>query len=160
LAFVVCAHAESLNVKTGGWEITTRTTLQNSSLSPGAANLPPEKRAAIEKALQERSGKSNTRTHKTCVTREDLDSGQGFKGDDDEEGKCTVKVIANTRNRIEQELTCSSPPSKTRAVFEAKDAEHMVGVIERSSDGSKGPGSARIEMSGRWVSASCKGFDD
>jgi hypothetical protein len=140
--------------------MTMSTTMRNASLPPDAARLPPDERAAMEKSLQVRSGKTDVRTFKTSVTREDLVSGQGFMIDEDGDGKCTVKVITSTRTKLEQERTCSSPPSKTKAVFEVPDAEHMFGVIDTIRQGSKGPGSVHVEVTWRWVSASCKGFDD
>jgi hypothetical protein len=140
--------------------MTMNTTMRNVPLPPEAVTLPPEKRAALEKSLQERSGRTDTRTYKTCVTKEDLESGQGLTPDDDDEAKCILKVITNTRTKLEQERTCASPPSTTKARFEAKDAEHFIGVIERTGTGSGGAGSARIQLAGRWASAGCKGFDD
>ena len=161
LAHAAFAHAESFAVKTGGWEMTMNTTMRNLSLPPEAAKLPPEKRAAIEKSMQGRSGRTDSRTYKTCVTKEDLESGQGLTpDDDDDDAKCVFKVITNTRTKLEQERTCASPPSTTKARFEAKDAEHFIGVIERTGTGSGGPGNVRVELAGRWASASCKGFDD
>jgi hypothetical protein len=74
--------------------------------------------------------------------------------------KCALKVITNTRTKLEQERTCASPSSTTKARFEAKDAEHFIGAIERTGTGSGGPGNVRVELAGRWASASCKGFVD
>src|SRR5690606_32890632 len=68
------ATAETLNVKTGVWEITSTSTLS------GAPGLPPElleqlsdeQRAEVEKRLKDASDRAYTDVSRECVTELDL----------------------------------------------------------------------------------------
>jgi hypothetical protein len=143
-------HAQSLNAKPGAWEMTVKTNLNGSLIPPDAlAKMPPERRAMIEKMMAE--GRSSVT--KSCVKKEDLDSGRF--GRQQREG-CTVDVVTKTATKLVANTSCASPKATGTMTFEAKDPEHVVGVIEQSREGG---GQIRIDIAGRWLSASCDGID-
>jgi len=119
------AHAEPIDLKTGGWEVSVTTT------GAGAA--------------------ADKQTFQTCVTKQDLASGGVFESED--ETNCTHKVITQSAQRFEFDEACREPePSKGHMVFEAKSREAYVGSIDRTLEGGA---QVHIEMSGHWVSATC-----
>ncbi len=88
---------------------------------------------------------------KSCVTKEDLQLLRAM-GDDD----CKYTVKSSSSSRLAGTSVCAG---KTRGEFEinAKSTEQVAMTIT-SVDGK---GVARgVEITGRWASASCKGFDD
>jgi len=143
-------HAQSLNAKPGAWEMTVKTNLDGSSIPPDAlAKMPPERRAMIEKMMAD--GRSSVT--KSCVKKEDLDSGRF--GRQQREG-CTVDVVTKTATKLVANTSCASPKTTGTMSFEAKDPEHVVGVIEQSRESG---GRIRIDIAGHWLSASCDGID-
>ena len=143
------SHAQSLNAKTGAWEMTIKSTMSGSSLPPEAlAKMPPERRAMIEKMMAE--GRSSVT--KTCVKKEDLDSGRFAR---QREG-CTLNVVTKTPKKLVANTSCAAPKTTGTVTFDVKDDEHVVGVIEQThAIGTK----VRIDIAGRWLTASCDGVD-
>ncbi len=106
--------------------------------------------------MRARSGKVNTTTEQSCITQQDLD--RGFL-DKSEQENCTRKVITQSARHLEFEETCTAPePSVRHAKFDATSSESYTGVFDMTRDqGTK----VHIEMSGRWLDATCKeGADD
>jgi len=146
------SNAEGFDIKTGAWEVTSATAMSGMPIPKDALDkMPPAQRAKMEAVMAARAGKTNSRTSTTCVTKQDLDRGRLMKSDD---AKCTRKVIAQTAVRYEMEETCTGPdPSTTHAKFNAKSAESYTAVIDRMQGQG---GEVRVEMSGRWLGATCK----
>jgi hypothetical protein len=102
-----CAHAEPIDLKTGGWEVSVTTT--------GA-------------------GETDKQSFQSCVTKEGLASGSVFESED--ETNCTRKVIRRSAQRFEFDEACREPePSKGHMSFEAKSREAYVGSIDRTLQG-------------------------
>lgn len=150
-ALIPLAHAEGFDIKTGAWAVTTSTAMSGMPIPKASLDrMPPEQRAKMEAMMVARAGKMNSHTSTTCVTKADLDRGQLVKAED---ANCTRKLISQTARRYEMEETCTGKePSKTHGKFEATSAESYTGSIDRT----QGEGKVHVEMSGRWLSATCK----
>ena len=113
------------------------------------AKMPPERRAMVEKMMAE--GRSSTT--KTCVKKEDLDSG---RFDRQQRDGCKVDIVSRTTTKVVATTTCASPKSTGTTTFEAKDPEHVVGVIDQQREGG---GNIHIDIASRWLGASCDGIE-
>lgn len=158
VASPLCALADSLNAKTGAWEMTT-TVLTTGMPAPSEslAKMTPEQRAKIEKMMQSRAGKPSIRVEKSCVTQKELDQDLIIKSN--EEDQCTKKIISKTANKIVIEQTCAAPQASTSTMtIEAKTPENIVASIDVLQKGASGK--IHVDIKGRWLSASCAGTRD
>lgn len=156
LALPLFVHADSLDIKSGLWEISMSTTITG-ALMPAAAmeNVPSAQRAKIEAAMRARAGKVNTQTHRSCVTQEDLDRGEFIKSEDE---NCKRNIVEQNARRFEAEDVCGPPePAKTHITFAAKTPESYTATMDRAQ--AEG-GSVHVEMNGRWIAAACSEADD
>lgn len=154
-ALPASARAEGLDVKTGAWEVTTKTLMQGMTIPQDAmASMPPEQRAKMEAAMRARSGKVETDTSRTCLTKQDLERGELNKS---ESKNCTRKVITQNARHLEVEETCAAPESsRSHFKVDATSAESYTASL----DVSRGErGKVHIDMSGRWIGAICKKSD-
>lgn len=150
------SHAETFDIRTGAWEVTTTSAIAGMPIPKKVLDeMPPAQRAKMEQAMHARAAKPSTHTHRQCVTKEDLIRSRMLKSEDT---KCTTKVIAQSSRSLEIEETCPPPEaSKTHVKFDAKSSESYVATMERA----QGEGKVHIEMTGRWLAATCqKGVDD
>jgi len=157
IALPFASQAGALDIKTGTWEVTTKTLVEGMQMSKEAmAGMLPAQRAKMEEAMRARSGKVNTTTLQSCVTQQDLDRGDLGKS---ERKNCTRKVITQNARHMEVEETCAAPQASVgHFKFDATSPEQYSGVIDMKQDtGTK----VHVEMSGRWLDATCKkGVDD
>jgi hypothetical protein len=92
---------------------------------------------------------------KTCVTKEDLDSARAFQKDDDD---CTHKLTTRSATRWAGSVTCGGEhPSKGTFDITAISPESI--TMKSTREAAK-QGSGSIEMTGRFASASCMGYED
>jgi hypothetical protein len=118
------AHAQTLAVKTGVWETTTKS-------------------AMLPKPL----------VAKDCVTKADLQE-LANGGDRDEDDSCKlVKAPTVTGNKWTADRRCADGRT-VHAEFVADSSEKVTGTIV--SSGGK-TGQFRVELSSRWLGASCAG---
>ena len=150
------ALAESFNAKPGAWEITVTTLTTGNPMSPSAlAEMTPEKRAKVEKALKERDGKPITDRYKTCITQNELD--QDYFLNSEADARCTKRIISKTPTRLELEQTCPAPRSSTgHTTIEVATPESIVATIDSMQVGATG--TARVDLKGKWLGASCEGI--
>jgi hypothetical protein len=148
------SHAQALDIKTGAWEVTLKTLMEGMPIPKEAiANMEPAQRARMEEAMRARSGKVNTSTHRSCTTQQDLDRGE-LMGN--KEPNCKRKVITQDARHLEIKETCTGPESsKSRFKFDAASAERYTGSIDML----RGDGKVHVDMSGRWLGATCKAGD-
>jgi hypothetical protein len=127
------AGAQALNVRLGGWDMT-----MSLAMNGGAPKVSP---------------------YKTCLTKEDLEGAGAFQKDE----SCTYKISARTPTRMAGTSSCKNDQGQTRGDFEIVAASPETIVMKTASKGSIAKGGAvdmRMEVKGRWASASCKGYDD
>ena len=158
LALPLYGFADSFNVKTGAWEMTTTTMSTGNFVPPDVlARMPPEQRAKMEQALQAHLGKPMTRVDKYCVTKEDLDQDRLFKSGN--ESQCTRKIVTKSATRVVLEQTCGAPRASTATVtVEARTPESVTTAVDVVQAG--GGGKIHIEARGRWLGASCLGIKE
>ncbi len=159
LAFTVlplCVHAESLDIKTGLWEITMSTAMSGVPIPAEAlANMPAAQREKMEAAMRARSGEMNTKTHRSCVTQEDLDRGQFIKS---EKENCKRNVVEQNARHFEAEEICGAPePSRSHTTVAAKTPETYTATMDMAQGEG---GKVHVEMSGRWIAAACSEADE
>ena len=135
LAFVAAspwAGAQSLNVRPGGWDMTM-------SVSMGGAG-------------------PRVTPLKTCVTKEELETDQAFQKDE----SCVQKLSERTAVRYAGTASCKSSAGQSQGTFEivAKTPETVQMTTVSKGKGPQGNFDMRMEIKGRWASASCKGYDD
>jgi hypothetical protein len=126
------ASAQALNLRAGGWNMT-----MSMAMGGGAPRVTPLK---------------------TCITKEELDSDQALQKDE----SCVRKLTVRTPTRLAGTMSCKNEAGQVQGTFEivavAPDSVHLTTVSK--GKGPQGNIDMRLEMKGRWASASCKGYDD
>lgn len=152
------AWADSLNVKTGAWEMTHSTQLSGSTIPPDVlAKLPPERRAKIEASMKARAGKTTTHVTQQCLTQKELDEDRIIKEEDEGSFKCAHHVITKSSSKLVVERTCPEPrASTTHLSVEAKTSETIVASVDRTT----ASGKVHMDMQGKWIGASCDGIKE
>lgn len=149
--------ADALNVKTGGWEMTTTTLITGMPAPPETlAKMSPEQRAKVEAMLAARAGKPSTHVSKSCVTKEDLDQDNMIKSDNVD---CKKEVISRSATKIVVTETCNAPHASTsNVIIEAKTPENVVANMDMTQPGASGK--IHVDVDGRWLGPSCTGIGE
>lgn len=157
IATPLYAYAASFDAKPGAWEITTTSRMQGMLIPAEAlADMPPEQRARIEKAMQARSGKPGTRVRKSCVTQQQLDQDSMIGTDD--AGDCKRKVVSRSATRLVLEKTCPAPRAYTaKWTIVARTPESLAATADLVQSGG---GKIHLDIKGRWLGNSCAGIKD
>ncbi len=143
--------SDTLDVKTGLWEITYITATHGTLLPQSALDkLTPEQRAKIEASMKaQQVAGPKPHTDQTCVTAEDLKKG-AFRDEDDE--KCKYTSLTRTKTVQEEAVQCAGAEGR-RGTFkvEAPDPEHIVAQFSQQQS----TGGVVVQMTGKWLAASC-----
>lgn len=153
----LAVRADTFDIKTGAWEVTTNTAMAGMMIPEDElAKMPAERRAKLEEMMRARAGKVDTHTSRTCVTAEDLARGELTTRE--KEKNCTRKMISQTARSYEFEEVCTAPePSKTHARFDAASPESYTASVDMAQN----TGKVHFDMRGRWIGPTCKkGVDD
>jgi hypothetical protein len=146
------AASDTLDIKTGVWEI-TYTTETHGTLLPQSAldKLTPEQRAKVEASMKaQQAAGARSHTDQTCVTAEDLKKG-AFR-DDDEDGKCKYTSLTRTKTVQEESVQCSGAEGRHGTFkVEAQDSSHIVAQFTQEQNA----GGVSLHMTGTWVAATC-----
>jgi hypothetical protein len=107
------------------------------------------------------AGSPRTLKSKTCVTKEDLDSEQAFQKDED----CTYTIKTRSASRWAGTALCKRESETWQGEFDiqAKGRESIAMTMNSkisSKGGAKGLTEVHMELTGRWASPSCKGYED
>ena len=154
---IFAADYKPLDVKTGLWENTMTTQMTGMPPIPDEllAKMSPEQRARMEEARKAREAKgAQTSTHKSCITKEDLNKPLNF-GDD--KGACTRTFTTSTSTRQEIHMECAMGNIKSSGdvKIEALNSETVKGTGQMSSTGG-GPGmKMNMTFSGKWLGSDC-----
>lgn len=148
-----------LNVKTGAWQMTLKTTMNGNPIPAAAlAQMPPDRRAKVMAAMQARSGKTTSQVYKECVTATDLNDPGKF-GPHDGDSHCTNTLVASTPSVTKVRMTCTGEDASSgTATFQASSPTTIVGVIDLAGIG--GGAKVHVEETGTWLGASCVGIHD
>lgn len=160
LAALAADKLQPLDIKTGLWETTT--TISTSGQMPIASELlkklPPERSARLEermKARQSQGEKTNTTTHKRCLTKEDL-AKDPFSNPDK---ACTETLVSSTRSKAGMRVNCVHGDVKTTGsvLIEALNSENVKGSGHMASTGGGGRNTfnSNTSFTSKWIGPSC-----
>jgi len=142
MAAIACAAlwgAENFNVRPGQWETTSTT--QTTGLPPIPQEvldrMTPQQRQMMEERMKGNQTPRTTTT-KSCVTKEDIEKGFGFRNEDDK--ACTRTVISSNSSKQEIKIECNRENSKQTGT---------VKIEASSSDSVKGSGQFTMSSGGR-----------
>lgn len=160
-ALPLCAHATPLGTKPGAWETTVTSTMSGlpktdmpEPSKEQLAQLPPERRAMIEKMMAMRQGKPVSSTSKSCL--KETDTLDKLTADDPNRPNCKRKVVSQTSNSLEMEITCTGPhPTHAHITMKANSPEEMVATTD--AEGEKGF-KVHAETKSHWLGNSCAGI--
>jgi hypothetical protein len=150
------ADLTPLNLKPGLWETTT---ISERGSMPGMPAIPPEKLAAMPpeaRARVEAQMKSlsapTTSTRQSCRTDKDLRS---FHDDNNKSCKQTIVTSTGTRQEMKMECNMSGNPGTGTVTVEAKDPEHVNGLVVMHMTSSGHNIDMKITINAKWLSSSC-----
>ncbi len=160
IAAPLCAQAGPLGTKPGAWETTVTSTMSGMpkaampEISPEQlAQLPPERRARIEKMMKMQQGEPTTQTRKGCL--KPTDTLEKLTAED--RPNCKKKVIAQTSTSLDMEMTCSGAhPSKIHMKVKALSSESVATTMDMEAEGGF---KMHAEGKSHWVGSSCAGID-
>lgn len=150
------SFAENLNVKPGLWEMTI--VQQNSGMPPIPKDvlktMPAEQRAKFEAMIAQQSGQKMSHVMKECVTQKDLEKPIFDKNEDK---TCKADIVKQTSNHVEIKMTCDGDGQKMSGsmIYDAPDAEHMVGKTVMAMAGDGAGMTMNMTMNGKWLGANC-----
>jgi hypothetical protein len=154
----IMGFADTIDLKTGAWAVDAETQTSGVTIPKNVLDqMQPEQRTKLEESMRARNGKPVKHTFHTCVTQQDLQNSAVFDSDNDD-SKCTRKVIAQTARSFQAEEVCPAPEaSKGQVKIESKSPTDYSGTLERTlADGGK----IVSKLNGHWVSATCTAADD
>jgi hypothetical protein len=145
---------EPLNVKLGLWEMTM--TIKTNGQMPIPAELlsklTPEQRAKLEEKMKSQSaGPAQTRTYKTCLTKEKMDNPFTDKKN------CTSTVLTSTSSRIALKVQCTEQEAKMNGTleFEALSPENVKGSSHLVATGGDHTMNLDGTYLGKWIGSAC-----
>jgi len=145
LAISAAYATTPLNVKTGQWESTRITRIEGNTIPKSVLEqMPPARRAKIEKAMAARAAaKPMPKTSTSCLTEQERNDG-GF-GDTDTD--CKKTVVSATATHWETKLTCNRDGTTQTGhmTLDAPSNDHVIG---------------KMELTGKWLGANCPASAD
>lgn len=158
----LCVQATPLGAKPGAWETTVTSTMSGlphadmpQPTKEQMAQLPPERRAMIEKMLAMRAGKPVTSNNKSCLKASDnMDK---LMADNPDRPECKKKILSRTATSLEVEITCTGPhASHAHIKVEAQSPTEVVSVTDvNGASGFK----LHADSKSRWLGSSCAGLE-
>jgi len=149
-----CALADSFNVKTGVWEVTSTGVASGIMIPPEILErIPPERRAHFEEVMQARSGEPQTHVSQYCLTQQDLDQNNVIKEEFEKDVECQTKIVSQSSSKLVLERTCPAPYASTSQIsIVATTPKRVIASVDRSEEGA---GKIHVDIKGRWLGASC-----
>jgi hypothetical protein len=150
------ANVQPLNVKPGLWETTMAMSRTGDLPIPEATlqKLTPEQRARFEERMKASQGQTNTMTHKSCLTKEQLDN-----PDFTDKKQCTWTTLESNGTRTKGSAVCIYPDidAKLTGTGEiiAVDQEHIKGTIHMTGTGSGHRMDTDAKLTAKWLGSSC-----
>jgi len=154
-AGAAAASAQALQMRIGGWEMVYQVQGSGGGLPPGAGKLTPQQRAKLEAAMNA-GARPRTSTAKVCLTKQDLEQ---LARDPEGDGRCTYSNVQRSASRWEGDMRCDEGRTG-HALFEAHGGDRVSGSVTQQIPTDTGKRVVQMEVSGRWASASCKGYED
>jgi hypothetical protein len=151
---------QTLNVKTGLWEVTSSVTTSGAMpISPGLLQkLTPDQRARMEERMKARSGqRTRSTTHQSCLTQEELEKGPTFN---DESARCSETILSATSSKAEVKMVCEQDGIEGNGILhlEALDPENVKGSVHVVATGGGNTMNSDYTFTSKWISSSCAGM--
>jgi hypothetical protein len=146
--------AETLNVKTGLWEITSVTETRGMPPLPKELlnSLTPEQRAKMEAEIKAGQKGADKDTDRECVTQEDLE--QPFESANAKE--CKQTIVKSSRTAQEVHIVCSGGvPGSGVLKVSASNPETMSGTLDLKLGEGADAMTIKARLQGRWLSSDC-----
>jgi hypothetical protein len=151
------AQTSSLDVKPGLWEINSAGTMTGAPPIPPEvlANMPPEKRAQVEAAMQAAMARANEpQVTRNCVTAEQLRRGLNF--DERTNPSCQRTVVSNSSSLLVVHEECTGARTMVMDFHvTAIDRETMKGDIIIVMGNGPNPSTVRRSLAGKWLGSDC-----
>jgi hypothetical protein len=149
---------QPLNVKPGLWRTTTNMTVAGQMPVPADMlnRLTPEQRARMEARMKAHSAAhSNTETHQSCLTKEDLEH---YKSDFATDDKCRSTILSSSNTRAKAKITCDVEGMRGNGTYEVEaiDPEHVKGSSKATMTGNGQTRNVDGTFSSEWLSSSCE----
>jgi hypothetical protein len=154
------ALAQSLDVRTGLWEVTTKRSTtgmpQLPAMSPEMlAQLPPAQRAQIENMMKtRRSVAPGVQAHRTCITRASLDKTPDFGP---AERDCTRTRDSRTARGWQVQEVCRAGGGKQtmNIRYDVVNRQTIKGTVDIAMREGGHNITMKQEMHGRWLGSDC-----
>lgn len=146
--------AETLDVKTGLWEITSLTETRGMPPLPQELlkQLSPEQRSKMEAQIRAEQKNADKDTDRECVTQKDLE--QPFESANTKE--CEQKIVKSSRTAQEVHIVCSGGiPGSGVFKVSAANPETMSGTLELKLGEGADAMTIKARMQGKWLGADC-----
>lgn len=148
---------QPMNVKPGLWESTLNMTVIGAMPVPAEVldRLTPEQRARMEARMKANSnGHTNTETHKSCVTKEELENQKlPFGG----RNECTTTILSSTSTSAKAKISCDTQGMTGGGTYEveALDSEHVKGTSHATMTGNGHTMNVDGSFTSKWLGSSC-----
>jgi len=149
-ALPLAAQSETLDIKTGAWELWEHTAIEGVPIAKEELDkMTPDQRKKMEIAMRAKADDGARVRSVSCLTQETLDN-SNLMGN--VPPNCTRKVAAQTTRYLEIKETCTVPPSSTIIRVEASSQEGYEAGVTRT----EGDGKVQIQVTGRWMGSTCE----
>jgi hypothetical protein len=151
------AQTPTLDLKPGLWQITSTGSMTGAPPIPPEvlANMPPEKRAQVQAAMQAAMARaSDPQVAKNCVTEEQLRRGLNFG--ERPNPSCQRKIVTNSSNLLVVHEECAGArPMVGDFRFTAIDRETMKGDINVVMGTGADMTTMQRNLQGKWIGSDC-----
>ncbi len=149
------AQTQTLNVKVGLWEVTTKG--QTTGAPPlDTSQIPPERRAQAEAMMKSMmANAAKPHTFKTCITKEKLAEDPFEKREERQDCKRSYLTRTSTTLAFKEECTSNDGKTVTEGHFEATSPEAVKGTMKISIERAGMPMIINSDLAGKYVGASC-----
>jgi hypothetical protein len=149
------AQAQTLNVKTGLWEVTTMGQM-NGAPPVDTSKMTPEQAARVEAMMKASAARGGTpRTFKECLTKEKL-AKDPFQ-DPESKHNCKRTDITRTSTVMAFKEECVTETGKTTAEghFETTSTEQVKGTVKINIDRNGRSMNMNTQVTAKYLGASC-----
>jgi hypothetical protein len=144
-------QSETLDVKLGLWEVTYVT--QSSGMPMvDMSRFSPEQRAQMEAALKKSQAKPQTKTQKSCLTKEQLEKSYYFL---DRKPSCKVNVVSTARTASIKEQCSGDEAFTMDATFEAMSRENVKGTMRMTMSDRGSSMTQNSTFTAKWLGPVC-----
>ncbi|MBV9181179.1 MAG: DUF3617 domain-containing protein [Acidobacteria bacterium] len=148
---------QPLNVKVGLWETTMTVTTSGAMPVPAElmARLTPAQRAKVEEQMRLSGEKTRTSTHKTCLSKQDLEKGPNFG---QEGNQCSQLVVNSSSRRLVMRFSCQRGETNAtgKITVEALSPRSVKGAAQSNINSGGHTRTTRSTFTSKWIAAGCR----